>query len=59
MEEVLEKLEAIEKKLSAIHHSIGMGASDTSKNFEILDKSLKQKIDEIKNEIIDEIKKGK
>jgi hypothetical protein len=59
MKEVLEKLESIENKLKNIHISIGDLGSSNVQNFTILDKLIKEKIDEAKNEIIAEIKKGK
>jgi hypothetical protein len=59
MKEVFEKLEAIEVKLTAIHRAIDARGTETAQNFGILQERLKLKIDEIKKEIIEEIKGGK
>lgn len=54
MEEILKRIKSIEDKLSTLHEVILDVSSTSTKNFEVLDKSMKEEIKKLK----EEIKKG-
>jgi hypothetical protein len=63
MKEIVERLDAIDSKLSRVLFFIGDLGQSNVQNFTTLDKLIKEKIDAAKQEIItsvvDEIRKGK
>ena len=56
MEEVLQKLNQIQRELYDIKELVTNNKNDTVNNFNILDKRIKEMIEEAKREILKEMK---